>query len=444
MSICRKLQKIIIFVVITSTILCSCSTKTSNDNLPIEEGKTNTQEQKQSLNFRITWKSYSGRGEAIKKIVDDYNKLNKTKYEVSVISGDEDIDVIRKQLTSTEGDDIYMLPYRYVQYFGYENRLKDLTSSFQDQEALFYEKLWNLAVVNNKVYGIPWLGHTMGLIYNKDLLNKAGVDPSKINSLESLITACEKVEAKTDAKGIGIVGANHNDVSWMVNQFVYGFGGSLVDSTGTKVTINSKQAKDAITFYKDKLGAHAQSSWKTDTGIEVMNAFREQQVAFEIQGLWGITDIWGNGKKFETGVIPLENLGLCPEAGPMMLSLPINLNSEKEEAAIDFIQYLISTKAQEQIMDGEYSPEHDAYYPFRLPVRKDITETVVFKEHPEFTGFISGFSKPSIDVPVPLWQTIKNQIYAPGLHKVMEDEMSIDEFLNKVETEGNIILQAKQ
>jgi hypothetical protein len=26
----------------------------------------------------------------------------------------------------------------------------------------------------------------------------------------------------------------------------------------------------------------------------------------------------------------------------------------------------------------------------------------------------------------------------------MEDEMSIDEFLNKVETEGNIILQAKQ
>jgi multiple sugar transport system substrate-binding protein len=281
----------------------------------------------------------------------------------------------------------------------------------------------------------------MGLIYNKNLLDKAGVEPSTINSLEGLITACEKIEANTQAKGIGLVGANHNDVSWMINQFIYGFGGSLVDSTGKKVTINSEQAKTAIDFYKNKLGVHAQSSWKTDTGVEVMDAFREQQVAFEIQGIWGITDIWGNGKKFDTGVIPLESIGLYPEVGPMMLSIPSNLSDEKETAAIDFIKYLISKAAQDQIMDGEYSPEHDAYYPFRLPVRKDITETVVFKDHPEFTAFISGFSKPSIDVPVPLWQTIKDQIYAPGLHQVMDDEMSIDEFLQKVEKEGNIVLQ---
>ena len=439
MKLSTRLRKLIIFVVITSTMLCSCNIKTKNETLPVNQG--NVKGQKDSLTFRITWKSYSGRGEAIKKIVEGYNKMNKTQYQITVISGDEDIDAIKTKLTSVDGADIYMLPYRYVQYLGHENNLKDITKSFENQESLFYEKLWNLAVVNNKVYGIPWLGHTMGLIYNKDLLDKAGVDPSTINSLESLVKACNKIEANIQAKGIGLVGANHNDVSWMINQFIYGFGGTLVDSTGKKVTINSEQAKTAIDFYKNKLGVHGQSSWKTDTGVEVMDAFREQQVAFEIQGLWGITDIWGNGKKFETGVIPLESIGLYPEVGPMMLSIPNNLSDEKEAAAIDFIQYLISNAAQEQIMDGEYSPEHDAYYPFRLPVRKDITETVIFKEHPEFNAFISGFSKPSIDVPVPLWQTIKTQIYAPGLHQVMDDEISIDEFLEKVEKEGNIILQ---
>lgn len=423
-----------VFTIIILTMLCSCNINTKNET-------TNLEKQKESLTFRITWKSYSGKGEAIKKIVDGYNKLNQTKYKITVISGDEDINAIENQLANVGEADIYMLPYRYVQYFGYKNKLKDLTKSFEGEKTLFYEKLWDLSVVNDKAYGIPWLGHTMGLIYNKELLDKAGVDPSQIDNVESLVKACEKVESNTQVKGIGLVGANHNDVSWMVNQFIYGFGGSLVDSTGKKVTINSKEAKAAITFYKDELGAHAQSSWKTDTGVEAMNVFREQKVAFEIQGLWGVTDIWKNGKKFETGVIPLENIGLYPEVGPMMLSIPTNLSVEKEAAAINFIQYLISTKAQEQIMDGEYSPEHDAYYPFRLPVRKDITETVVFKEHPEFTAFISGFSKPSIDVPVPLWQTVKDKIYAPGLHQVMENDISIDKFLQKVETEGNVILQ---
>jgi multiple sugar transport system substrate-binding protein len=431
----NKLVKILlVFAVITSTMLFSFNANTKNDT-------TDTENKKESLTFRITWKAYSGKGEAIKKIIDGYNKLNQSKYDIKLISGDEDIVAIESQLDDEGAADIYMLPYRYVQYFGYKNKLKSLTESFNSENTLFYEKLWELSVVNDKVYGIPWLGHTMGLIYNKDLLNKASVDSSKINNLESLVSACKKVEANTKAKGIGLVGADHNDVSWMVNQFIYGFGGTLVDSTGKKVTINSKEAKAAITFYKDELGKYAQATWKNDTGIEAMNAFREQKVAFEIQGLWGVTDIWKSGEIFKTGVIPLESIGLYPEVGPMMLSIPTKLAGEKEIAAINFMQYLISIKAQTQILDGEYIPERDEYYPFRLPVRRDMNETTVFKDHPEFTAFISGFSKPSVDVPVPLWQTIKDKIYAPGLHQVMEEKMSIDEFLQKVETEGNIILQ---
>jgi ABC-type glycerol-3-phosphate transport system substrate-binding protein len=137
MKLSRRLRKLIVFVVVTSTMLCSCNIKTKNETLPINQG--NVQEQKESLTFRITWKSYSGRGEAIKKIVDGYNKVNTTQYKITVISGDEDIDVIKTQLTGVDGADIYMLPYRYVQYLGYENKLKDITKSFENQESLFYE-----------------------------------------------------------------------------------------------------------------------------------------------------------------------------------------------------------------------------------------------------------------------------------------------------------------
>ena len=434
--------------------VCYNQINEKHSNLQVKP-PSKTAELKETLNFRITWKSYSGRGEAIKKIVASYNALNQTSYQVTVVDGDEDLKTIETLLSTSNNPeasantapstniDIYMLPYRYVQYFGYENKLDDLTQDFTVEKEYFFENLWKLGVVDNNVYGIPWLGHTMGLIYNQNLLEKAGINPDQIKDLDSLVAACKKIENSTDAKGIGLVGAEHNDVSWMVNQFIYGFGGSLVSEDGSKVTINSDKSKAALEFYKKILGAHAQESWKTDTGVEVMNNFRNQKIAFEIQGLWGVTDIWKSGNTFKTGVIPLESIGLYPEVGPMMVAIPTNLDTQKRTAAMDFIRYLISSKGQEQIMDGEYSPEHDAYYPFRIPVRTDSAQSDVFNEYPEFARFIGGFSNPSIDVPVPLWQKIKDDYYAPGLHLVMEDQLSIDDFLKNIEKQGNKILNNK-
>ena len=64
-------------------------------------------------------------------------------------------------------------------------------------------------------------------------------------------------------------------------------------------------------------------------------------------------------------------------------------------------------------------------------------------DHPEYRAFIEGFETPSIDVPVPAWQLIKDEVYAPGLNQVMTGEMSIEAFLSDVEKKGNAILQGQ-
>ena len=148
-----------------------------------------------------------------------------------------------------------------------------------------------------------------------------------------------------------------------------------------------------------------------------MEHFRKQEVAFEIQGIWGITDVQKNGAPFEVGVLPLKQIGVCSEIGPMMLAVPSGMSEAGKEQAILFIRYMISLEAQTAILNGEYSPEHDTYYPFRTPIRIDMADTPIVKMNPAYQIFIEGFENPSIDVPVPKWQTIKEDYYQAGLHR---------------------------
>ena len=395
---------------------------------------------KNTLSFRITWNDYSGRGEAIQKIVDAYNSRGDSTYIIDMISGNENIDDVTSIINEQDSNTILALPYRYVRCFGEAESLLNLTTAFEDDSELFYPELYKLGMVEDEVYGIPWVGHSICLIYNKDLLHEAGVDPTSIIDLDSFTAALEKVEDKTDAKGIGLVGAAHNDISWMINQFIYGFGSKLVDETGQKVVINNPNSIRAIEYYRDTLGDYAQDTWLSDSGVEVMNAFRQGDVAFEFQGVWGLTDIEQNGSPFEVGLITLDKIGLVSEVGPIMLSLPQNMTEAFRDESINFIKYMISIDAQRMVMNGEYSPEHDKYYPFRVPTRMDMADTLIASNYEAYLPFIEGFEHPSVDVPVPKWQTVKEQYYEQGLHDVMTQKITIEAFLEEVERLGNDIL----
>ncbi|GAU79617.1 ABC transporter substrate-binding protein [Fusibacter sp. 3D3] len=395
---------------------------------------------KTPIYFRITWTDYSGRGNAIREIVDVFNQTHNAPYEITLVGGDEDMNAIGASLIDKNKPMIYALPYRLVKYYGENGDLFDLSADFSTESTHFYPEIWKLGVVEDNLYGIPWVGHSICLIYNKTLLKQAGVDPKKIQSLDTLLSALENIQTKTLAYGIGLVGANHNDVSWMVNQFISAYGAKLVDDAGQKVLINDPNAEEAILFYKNNLGAYAQPSWREDTGVEVMNHFRASKIAFEFQGIWGATDIDKNDNPFEIGILPLDDIGLKPEVGPILLSVSKNMPDDMKIISNQFIQFMISTEAQEMVFKGEYSPEHDAYYPFRVPMRKDIAEAMTSTEYSKYLSFLSGFDDPSIDVPVSKWQIIKEQLYQPGLHKVFNSEMTVQDFLTEVEASGNIIL----
>lgn len=399
----------------------------------------NSEVEKIELTFRITWDEISGRGDAINVIVSSYNN-SQDEVNVTMIGGNENNDEINPLLTSDNPTEIFVLPYRFVQYYGEMGYLNSLENDFQGELDSYYPSILNLAKIDDELYGMPWIGHSMALIYNKDILDEAEVDILSIDSFASLLLALDKVESNTDKFGIGLVGANHHDLSWMTTQIIYSFGGTLFEDDENKISINSDETNNALDFYINDLGKYAQDGWENHNGVDVMDAFRNQEIAFEIQGPWGITDIWKNGNQFNVGAISFNKIGGYSEVGILMLSIPSSIPESKLEAAKNFVKYMTSDIALELIMLGEYIPKYQEYYPFRVPIKNDINNSTFFTQFPSFKEFIYGFEDPSINSPIPEWTTLHNLFYQPLLHEVIIGEMTIDEFLIKIEIEGDNLL----
>ncbi len=434
-------KKILFFIVLCFFLGLATSCFPTNSNISKGDERYNLLPE---LQFRITWDSYSGRGEAIKLLVNDYNQSKTRKANIVLVSGNENKGELEWLLSQENQNTVYVLPYRYIKHYGLLGMLEELSEDIRAYEALFYSDIWALNVVNDALYGVPWIGHSICLLYNEKLLAQAGVDPAEIFDLDSFVAALAMVEAHTMASGIGLVGASHNDLSWMVNQFVYGFGSSLVDTATGEITVNNPLTYQAIYFYKNVLGGYAQDGWVNDTGLDVMKLFLNQEVAFEFQGVWGLTDIYKNGRPFEVGIIVPSNLGIKAEVGPLMLSIPKEMSQENKDAAEHFMAYLISEEAQAKIMLGEYSPEHDTYYPFRLPLRVDLLETLIKDNYNVYLPFVEGMKEPSIDVPIAEWEAVKSDIYETGLHRVMKGELEIDVFLQNLENDARKVMNGGQ
>lgn len=97
--------------------------------------------------------------------------------------------------------------------------------------------VWDLGTYKGKLYGIPQWIQTYALLYNPDLFQKAGLDPDKPpKTTDELFQMAQKLTVKKSNGAIDVIGFWDN---WL-NRWLPGFGGKLVDESGTKITADDE------------------------------------------------------------------------------------------------------------------------------------------------------------------------------------------------------------
>lgn len=399
------------------------------------------------ISMQISWAEDSGRGKAIREILDAF-ETETPLVKVKLLGGNQTNQKILTLVLSGQAPEIIQANYQNVRGLAREGAFQDIGGDFRGEESAFPELPWKLGQSKTVQYGVPWMGHSIQLVYNVDLFAKAGISgPPK--TWDELYADAKKLtvdtngDGKIDQWGIGLAGKQDNDILWMVNMFMYQGGASLVKESGGKtvVALNTPEGRAALEFYLKLIKECAPPDTGNKNGADNMNDFRNQVVAMELQGPWGITDVWksGNPFKVDASVVPTGKAGRFADIGLEYLTIPAGVQGAKREAAVKVIKFLASKKGQEMLMKGEIGAD-GKYYPFRVPIRKDMADTDYFRQNPVFRPFIEGFAFPSLSMPVEAWYQVEQEVYRSELNKAVVGMASAAEALAAVEKQGNAIL----
>ncbi|MFI9816385.1 sugar ABC transporter substrate-binding protein [Saccharothrix variisporea] len=192
------------------------------------------------------------------------------------------------------------------------------------------------AQTGGKTYGVPIGANTLGLYYNKPVLNAAGVDPATITDWASLDAALAKVAA-AGRKGITFAAIGTEEGTFQFLPWFWGAGANL-----TK--LDSPEAESALALWKSWLD----KGYATDTAIgntQVVSwqEFATGEYAFAENGTWNLANAAKTG--FEVGVlaIPARSGGVAPApTGGEFVTVPAQRDSATEATAAKVAACLVS------------------------------------------------------------------------------------------------------
>lgn len=271
-------------------------------------------------------------------------------------------------------------------------KLEDLTA--QPWVGQAFDGTLDAVTVDSKIFGMPFNQEGYGLIYNKELFEKAGIDPSTINSYAALEEAVKTIDSKKEELGLRAVFAFPAKETWVTglhlsnvafaNEFA-----SLNEAFAAK-NIEFKHA-DALKKLLDLQATYAYmpdgskaSLNSVDYSTQVEEMFSLEQVAIIQQGNWAYGSIEGVDPEVaaKTGLLPMPVEGVREDSIAVGIPMYWSINNAKDDevkaAAKDFLNWLYTSEEGKEmiIKDFKFIPAFKGYEGENLmptdPIAQDI------------------------------------------------------------------------
>jgi len=165
--------------------------------------------------------------------------------------------------------------------WGANDWLVDLTSFSEDAEYDVDDILPSVREAlsyDDKLFAVPFYGESSILMYNKDVMEKAGVTISEHPTWQEVADAAAEVNT-ADMSGICMRGKpGWGDLFAPLTTVVQTFGGNWYDEDWN-ATVDTPEWKEAVSFYKEMLDASGESDPVSYSFNECLTALKEGKSA---------------------------------------------------------------------------------------------------------------------------------------------------------------------
>ncbi|WP_435360706.1 extracellular solute-binding protein [Haloarchaeobius sp. DFWS5] len=226
-----------------------------------------------------------------------------------------------------------------------------------DLSEYFTEVAAKASQFDGATVGLPYAAETVGLVYNKELVDSP---PETVSEMQSIM---DEHHAPKD----GMYGLSYPVNSYFMSGFVHAFGGYYYDAENDEVGLEKQETIEGLKFVKEQLAPYMPDSPKYGAQAE---PFKQGRAPFAINGPWFL----GGAKEagVDVGVAPLptpDGGEPSPYTGVKLLFFSKKMGKGKEAnatASREFAEWYATDKDVLNTLVEEHS---------YIPVHKELASS---------------------------------------------------------------------
>ncbi len=325
------------------------------------------------------WERSGGNKGMVDTLVEMWNQKNPDrKINLTYIPHAEMVAKLAQAIASGDVPDLMGMDLIYGPQFEKAGQLVDVTGEIANLPEMKTASPGHLQVATweGKLYGVPLYADVSALFYNKDLFEKAGLDPNKPpTSLGQLKEYADKISALGgDIKGYYLPGSCAGCNIFTVGPLIWASGGKIESAGAGDEPLTGDNVKPVLEWLRGMVkSGNVHESDRAENGETFHLQFGSGKVGMMGTGNFNITLARDQNPNMKFGITLLPGLKEGSAAsfiGGDLLVIP--KGSKRVKDAVDFMKFLISDEIQ---VEG-YAKA------LNLTTRSDMVDNKYFKAEP--------------------------------------------------------------
>lgn len=326
--------------------------------------------------------------------------------------------------------DIFWMHSNEIAKYSEGDVLMDLSEVIESDEemdlSLFPDELTEQYTDGEQMLGIPKDYSTIGLWYNKDLFDEAGIDyPDETWTWDTLLENAMKLTDE-EAGVYGFLAPLNREEGY--HNFIYQNGGEVLSEDKKESGFRDPATIEAVQWYVDlsmKYGVSPTAGEFADNSN--MSYFQSGRAAMALFGSWMTAEIASNEESNEFGDVAVMPKGKNRATIFNGLANSISANTKHPEAAIKFLKFLSSEEGMRiqgqeggaiPALKGADSSFVEAYPQFNTEIFLEEMEYREIKPYSKFTT---------------RWENVENDTLIPAFTGEKTVEEVSEQLANNVE-----------